>query len=151
MPRYGVYLALDVPLMSGRSHAGQFRKFNYALLLALQGLLLAFVVLGIYYGHLNFVVRTIGLLAIFGVVLLVHNQRRSRLRRNRPPFPVKRREWLVGGALLVVLGASIAWLFHDASVGYKGGGGPLFVFLAAVLACSLWWGSISSRWFKWWF
>ena len=132
----------------------QFRKFNYALLLALQGVLLAFLLLCAYYGKLNFVVRTIGLFAIFGVLLLIHNQRRSRfsaLRRNRPPFPIKGWEWLVGGALVVALGASIAWLFYDASVGYKSGGGPLFVFLAAMLACSLWWGSISSRWFKWWF
>ncbi len=125
-----------------------YSKPKYALLLVAQVLLLAFAAFCIYFG-----VTIIGVLAIFGVLALIRSSRRLRfpaLRRGEPPFSIKGWQWLVG-LVLVVLAVAITWLFHDAATGYKGGVAPLYTFLAAFLFCSLWWGELFMRWFKWWF
>lgn len=130
------------------------KKLKLASLFALQVLLLGFAALCMFYGQHNFAIRSIGILAIFAGLALVRATRRLRFGaplQSKPSFSIKRWQWLVGFALVVLLAASYAWLFHIAATGYKGGSAPLWVFLAAVLACGAWWGIIFMRWFTWWF
>ena len=127
----------------------EFSKLKYAFLIAMQVLLLAFAALCTHWGA-----TFIAVLAIFGALVFIRSARRLRfpiLRRSKPPFPIKSREWLVGAGLFVVLVAATTWLFHDAQVGYKSGSAPIVVFLAAMLVCGVWWGRIFMRWFMWWF
>jgi len=122
--------------------------------LTLQVLLLAFAAVCMFYGQHNFAIRSVGLLAIFGCLVLVRNSRRpsSAVRiHDRAAFSVKRWQWLVGLALVVALAAALAWLFYDAATGYGSGAAPIYAFISAMLFCSLWWGTILMRWFKWWF
>ena len=129
-------------------------KLKRALSLASQALLLAFAAACIFYGQHNFAIRSVGLLAIFGGLVLVRNSRRSIPSigvPNRPAFSVKPWQWLVGLVLVVALAAALAWLFYDAATGYRSGAAPIYVFIAAGLFCSLWWGTIFMRWFMWWF
>jgi len=130
------------------------KKLKLAFLFAIQVLLLGFAALCMFYGRDNFVIRSIGILAIFAGLALVRATRRVRFGaplQSKPPFYVKRWQWLVGAALVIVLAASYAWLFHAAAPGYKGGPTPLWVFLAAILACGAWWSNLFIRWFIWWF
>ena len=129
-------------------------KLKRAMSLTLQVLLLVFAAACMFYGQNNFAIRSVGLLAIFGSLLLVRNSRRSSSTvriHNRPVFSVKPWQWLVGIALIVALAAAIAWLFYDAATGYTSGTAPIYVFIAAGLFCCLWWGAISMRWFMSWF
>jgi hypothetical protein len=129
-------------------------KLKRVMSITLQVLLLAFAAVCMFYGQHNFAIRSVGLLAIFGGLVLVRNSCRasSTFRiHNRPVFSVKPWQWLVGIALIVVLAAAIAWLFYDAATGYTSGTAPIYVFIAAGLFCSLWWGGISMRWFMSWF
>jgi len=129
-------------------------KLKRALSLTLQALLLALAAVCIFYGKHNFAIRSVGLLAIFGSLVLVRNSRRSSpsIRvHNRPAFSVKPWQWLVGLVLVVTLAAALTWLFYDAATGYKSGTAPIYVFIAAGLFCSLWWGTMFVRWFMWWF
>jgi drug/metabolite transporter (DMT)-like permease len=127
-------------------------KLKRALFLTLQALLLAFAAVCIFYGQHNFAIRSVGLLAIFGGLILVRNSRRSSSAirvHNKPTFSVKPWQWLVGLVLLVALAAALAWLFYDAATGYGSGIAPIYVFIAATLFCSLWWGAIFIRWLSW--
>jgi len=127
-------------------------KLKRTISLTLQVLLLVFAAACIFYGQHNFAIRSVGLLAIFGGLALVRNSRRSspsiRI-HNSPAFSVKPWQWLVGLALVVVLAAALAWLFYDAATGYRSGVAPIYVFIAATLFCSLWWGAIFMRWLNW--
>ena len=123
-----------------------------ALSLTLQALLLVFAAACIFYGQHNFAIRSVGLLAIFGGLVLVRNSRRSSQAirgHNRPAFSIKPWQWLVGLVLVVVLAAALAWLFYDASTGYGSCVAPIYAFIAATLFCSLWWGAIFMRWLNW--
>lgn len=127
-------------------------KLKRAMSLTLQVLLLAFAAVCMFYGQHNFAIRSVGLLAIFGGLVLVRNSRQSSSAirsRNRPAFSVKPWQLLVGLALVVALAAAIVWLFHDAATGYTSGTAPVYVFIAVGLFCSLWWGTIFMRWFMW--
>ncbi len=130
-------------------------KLKRAISFILQALLLAFAaVCMLVYGQHNFAIRSVGLLALFGGLVLVRNSRQSSSAvriQNKPAFSVKPRQWLVGLALVVALAAALAWLFYDAATGYRSGVAPLFAFIAAGLSCSLWWGGLFMRWFMWWF
>jgi uncharacterized YccA/Bax inhibitor family protein len=130
------------------------KKLKVTLLFALQALLLVFAALCMFYGQHNFVIRSTGILAIFAGLGLVRATRRVRFGtslQSKPSFTVKRRQWLVGVALVLVLAASYAWLFHTAAPSYTGSLAPLWFFVAAFLACSVWWGGLFIRWFVWWF
>jgi drug/metabolite transporter (DMT)-like permease len=109
----------------------------------LQVLLLAFAGVCILYGQHNFAIRLVGLLAIFGGLVLVRNSRRPSpaIRINvRAAFSVKPWQWLVGLALVAIFAAALAWLFYDAATGYRSGTAPIYVFGTATLLVSLWWG-----------
>jgi hypothetical protein len=130
------------------------KKLKVAMLFALQALSLVFAAFCMFYGQHNFAIRSIGLLAIFAGLALVGATRRVRFGvplQSKPAFSVKRWQWLVGVALVIVMAASYAWLLHSSVPGYKGGLAPLWVFLAAILACFAWWSNILLRWFIWWF
>lgn len=117
--------------------------------LTLRALLLAFAAACIFYGQHNFAIRSVGLLTIFGGLVLVRNSRRSSQAihgHNRPAFSIKPWQWLVGLALVAVLAAVLAWLFYDAATGYRSGAAPIYALIAATLFCSLWWGAIFMRW-----
>jgi hypothetical protein len=124
-------------------------KLKRALSLTLQALLLAFAAVCIFYGQHNFAIRSVGLLAIFGGLVLIRNSRRSSpaiLVHSRPIFSVKPWQWLVGLVLVVALACALAWLFYDAATGYRSGIVPVYVFIAATLFCGSWWGAIFIRW-----
>jgi hypothetical protein len=131
------------------------RGLKRAIVFISQLLLLAFAAVCILvYGQHNFAIRSVGLLAIFGALALVRSSRRSRANiriHNNPTFSVKPWQWLVGFALVIGLMAALAWLFYDASTGYRSGTAPVYVFVAATLFCGLWWGQIFMQWFKRWF
>ena len=130
------------------------KKLQVALLFAFQALLLGFAAFCMFYDQHNFVIRSTGILAIFAGLTLVRATRRVRFGvplQSKPPFAVKRWQWLVGVALVIVLAVSYAWLFYAAAPSFKGGLAPLWLFLAAFLACSAWWSGLLIRWFVWWF
>jgi hypothetical protein len=130
------------------------KKLKVAVLSVLQALLLVFAAFCMFYGRDNFVIRSTGILAIFAGLALVRVTRRVRFGtplQSKPPFVVKRWQWLVGASLVIALAVSYAWLFHAAAPSYKGGAAPLWYFLAAFLACGAWWSGLFIRWFVWWF
>jgi len=112
--------------------------------------LLAFAAICLFYGGNNFVIRSIGLLAIFASLAL---GRRSRtlpaspeVRAMQSAWVLKPWHWLVGLVLIVCVVAALAWLYWASTIpGYERTA-PVYAFAAAALVCSGWWAGL----FAWW-
>lgn len=123
-------------------------KLTRVLFLTAQFALLAVAAICLYYAHNNFVIQSIGLLAIFAFLAIV---RRSRtlpasleVRAMQSAWVLKPWHWLVGLALIVTVAATLAWLYWDAATGYKDVA-PVYAFAAAALVCGVWWAGLIAR------
>ena len=129
---------------------GNPNKLRRAFFLTATFALLAFAAVCLFYGGNNFVIHTVGLLAIFASLAL---GRRSRtlpvspeVRAMQSAWVLKPWHWLVGLGLIVCVGAALGWLYWASTVpGYKRAA-PAYAFAAAALVCGGWWAGLFARW-----
>ncbi|WP_426701357.1 hypothetical protein ACPPVV_18705 [Rhodanobacter sp. Col0626] len=123
-------------------------KIKRMLFLIAQFALLAVAAIFIYYGHNNFGIRSIGLLAIFAFLAIFRRSRAwpasPEVRAMQDAWALKPWHWLVGLALLITVAATFAWLYWDAATGYKDVA-PVYAFAAAAFVSSLWWAVLIAR------
>lgn len=127
-------------------------KIKRTLFLAMQFALLAVAGISLYYAHNNFVVQSIGLLAIFACLAIVRRSRTlpatPEVRAMQSAWALKPWHWLVGLGLLITAAAAFAWLYWASTIpGYKGAA-PVYAFAAAGMACGCWWAGLFARWFR---
>jgi hypothetical protein len=123
-------------------------KLKRTLFLTAQFALLAVSAVCIYYGHNNFGVRSIGLLAIFAFLAIFRRSRTlpasPEVRAMQDAWALKPWHWLVGFALLITVAATFVWLYWDAATGYKDVA-PVYAFAATAFVSSLWWAVLIAR------
>jgi hypothetical protein len=124
--------------------------FSLAIALLLLG------IVGVVVGSRNYLVRVLALLAIMGSTQLV---RISKVKAPRfSPVTIdsdadiegkklSRRMWIVGIALLPMMGVSCLCLYEDALHGYHQAW-PLYLFTGVGLACAVVWPYLLTRIFR---
>ena len=124
-------------------------KLRRTLFLTATFALLAFAAACLFYGGNNFVIHSVGLLAIFASLAL---GRRSRtlpqspeVRAMQSAWALKPWHWMVGLALVIAVVASYIWLQHDAVTGGKNAI-PVYAFAGVVVLSAGWWGGLFARW-----
>lgn len=126
-------------------------KIKRALFLTATFALLAVAAICLFYGGSNFVVQSIGTLAIFASLAIGRRSRSTlptspQVRAMQSALALKPWHWLVGLILVVIVAATLAWLYWASTVpGYKGAA-PVYAFAAAALACGGWWAGLFARW-----
>jgi hypothetical protein len=133
-------------------HMANPNKLKRALFLTAQFVLLAVAAICLYYAHNNFVIRSIGLLAIFAFLAIVRRLRKlptsPEVRAMQSAWALKPWHWLVGLGLIITVAATLAWLYWASTIpGYKGAA-PVYAFAAAVVVCGGWWAALFARWFS---
>lgn len=134
-------------MSSGTTPQKSYGVFSLAIALLLLG------VVGVVAGPRNYLVRLLGLLAIMGGTQLA---RISKVKVS-PPSPLtidldadteakklSRLMWIVGIALLPMMGVSYLCLYEDALHGYHQAW-PLYLFTGVGLACAVVWPYLFKR------
>jgi hypothetical protein len=127
-------------------------KLKRTFFLTAQFVLLAVAAICLYYdyAHTNFMIRSVGLLAIFAALAIVRRSRAlpgsPEVRAMQSAWAMKPWHWLVGLGLIVTVVATLAWLYWASTVtGYKGAA-PVYAFAAAAVVCGGWWAGLFARW-----
>jgi len=126
-------------------------KLRRTLFLTATFALLAVAAICLFYGGNNFVVQSIGILAIFASLAIGRRSRRTlpaspQVRAVQSAWALKPWHWLVGLVLVVIVAATLVWLYWASTVpGYKGAA-PVYAFAAAALVCGGWWAGLFARW-----
>ena len=129
---------------------GNPNKVRRALFLTATFLLLAFAAFCLFYVQNNFVIHSVGLLAIFASLAL---GRRSRtlpaspeVRAMQSALALKPWHWLVGLGLIATVVVALAWLYWTSTIPNYKGAAPLYAFAAAAVVCGGWWAGLLGRW-----
>jgi len=124
-------------------------KLKRTLFITAQFVLFAVAAICLFYAHNNFMIRSVGILALFASLALVRQSRTlpasPEVRAMQSAWALKPWHWLVGLALIVVVAASYTWLQQDAMTGGKSAF-PVYVFAAAIVLSAGWWAGLWARW-----
>ena len=124
-------------------------KLKRALFLTAQFTLFAVAAICLFYAHDNFMIRSVGITALFASLALVRRSRTlpasPEVRAMQRAWALKPWHWLVGLALIVAVAASYMWLQQDAMTGGKTAV-PVYAFAGAIVLSAGWWAGLFARW-----